>query len=137
MSRVGQECCSLLFSCPHLCAETLTIIDSASDPLCYLLHSNYPSLSCSCSFSSLPLSFSLAHPDGIPLSSNTGPPSVSISFFSVVWLAVLGLWSSFSDMQGRSLEHFNLHYARPRIAEGSIKFLLSEAAFSVLRPDQA
>lgn len=30
----------------------------------------------------------------------------------------------------RSADHFNLHYVRPRIAEGSIKFLLSRAAFS-------
>lgn len=30
----------------------------------------------------------------------------------------------------RSTDHFNLHYVRPRIAEGSIKFLLSRAAFS-------
>lgn len=30
----------------------------------------------------------------------------------------------------RSTDHFNLHYVRPRIAQGSIKFLLSRAAFS-------
>lgn len=34
-----------------------------------------------------------------------------------------------SLVQARSPEYFNLHYVRPRIAEGSIKFLLSRAAF--------
>lgn len=43
--------------------------------------------------------------------------------------------SRFSSSQkplslSRSTDHFNLHYVRPRIAEGSIKFLLSRAAFS-------
>lgn len=70
LSRVGQECCSLLFSCPPSCTETLAIIDSALDPLRYLLFppellllvARFPP-SPFLSFSlylSLPFSFSLA-----------------------------------------------------------------------------
>lgn len=86
LSRVGQECCSLLFSCPHSCTETLAIIDPVLDPLCYLLLSPGLSFSVSLAFLLLVLSFSLTHPGGIPLSSDTGPPSVSISFFFHLFL---------------------------------------------------
>lgn len=73
LSRVGQECCSLLFSCPHSCTETLAIIDPVLDPLCYLLLSPGLSFPVSLAFLLLVLSFSLTHPGGIPLSSDTGP----------------------------------------------------------------
>lgn len=151
---MGQECCSLLFPYPRSHAETL----SGHHRLCAGF-STFDAIYCSLTRTlSLPdlcispfllptypfslsrfLSSSLSHtPDGIPSSADTSPSCVFRLFLSH-WheSQPLLVRSSFSDTRGRSLKHFNLHYARPRIAEGSIKFLLSEAAFSVHRPDQA
>jgi hypothetical protein len=125
-------------------AETTTIMNSAPDPALSrpLVRGLYISLSLSLPLPCLsfdPVSvllISFAHSDGIPLSSNAAWPSFSIPFFPALPPPLSLLFRPALDplrriCGGRSREHFNLHYAPPRIAEGSIKFLLSEAAFSV------
>lgn len=64
----------------------------------------------------------------------TPPPFSPFSGVSHLPLSLAPLSPRFSSssplVQACSADHFNLHYVRPRIAEGSIKFLLSQAAFS-------
>ena len=83
-----------------------------------------------------PLSIAASDPASFPsLSSRSHPLTLSRALLSLslcrfLHRMILILSSRASRTGSLNGGHFNLHYVRPRIAEGLIKFLLSRTAFS-------